>query len=77
MSLKFKETELSDVYLIEPEIYKDNRGYFLELNKSEVFEANGIDYNFVQDNISFSKKGTLRGIHFQKKPFEQAKLSLE
>ena len=74
MSLKFKETELSGVYLIESEIYKDSRGYFLELNKSAFFEENGIRYNFVQDNISVSKKGALRGIHFQKEPFEQAKL---
>lgn len=69
----FSETKINGVYIIETLIYGDNRGYFTETyNKSE-FDAAGLCYNFVQDNQSKSKKGVLRGLHFQK-TFPQAKL---
>lgn len=69
----FIETNIKDVYIIEPKKYGDNRGYFMETYKESDFKAAGLDYNFVQDNQSKSKQGVLRGLHFQK-TFPQAKL---
>ena len=70
---KFYETNIKDVYIIEPKIFGDNRGYFMETYNEEEFKNNGLNYDFVQDNQSKSKKGVLRGLHFQKK-HPQAKL---
>ena len=70
---KFIETEIKDLYIIEPKVYGDNRGYFMETYKETDFKDAGLNYTFVQDNQSSSKKGVLRGLHFQKK-FPQAKL---
>ena len=72
--MKFIETTISDVIIIEPSIFGDDRGYFLESFNLEKFEENIYPINFVQDNESKSSKGVLRGLHFQKPPFEQAKL---
>ena len=72
--MKFIKTEISDVYIIEPSVFGDNRGYFLESFNLEKFEENVYHIKFVQDNESKSSKGVLRGLHFQKPPFEQAKL---
>ena len=72
--MKFIKTEISDVYIIEPSVFGDNRGYFLESFNLEKFEENVYPIKFVQDNESKSSKGVLRGLHFQKPPFEQAKL---
>lgn len=69
----FKETSIEGVIVIEPKKYGDNRGYFMETYKEADFNAAGINNVFVQDNQSNSKKGVLRGLHFQKK-FPQAKL---
>lgn len=69
----FRETSIKDVYIIEPKKYGDNRGYFMETYKKSDFEQAGLAYDFVQDNQSKSKKGVLRGLHFQKN-FPQAKL---
>ena len=69
----FIETSIKDVYIIEPKKYGDNRGYFMETYKEIDFKNAGLGYNFVQDNQSKSKKGVLRGLHFQK-TFPQAKL---
>tara|TARA_B100000787_G_scaffold142558_1_gene111952 strand:+ start:334 stop:888 length:555 start_codon:yes stop_codon:yes gene_type:complete len=72
--MKFIETKISDVIIIEPTVFGDNRGYFLEsYNKKKFEEVIGIT-SFIQDNESKSSKGVLRGLHFQKPPFEQAKL---
>lgn len=61
----FIETNLTDVYIIEPKVFGDHRGYFMETyNKNDFFEA-GLTMEFVQDNESKSKKGVLRGLHFQ------------
>lgn len=69
------ETELKGVYLIEPKLFGDNRGWFMESFSDRDLKANGIDVNFVQDNRSFSaKKGIIRGLHFQRNPMCQAKL---
>ncbi len=69
----FIETGIEGLYMIEPKVYGDNRGYFLETYKEEDFVAAGLHYKFLQDNESKSKKGVLRGLHFQKK-YPQAKL---
>ncbi len=69
----FIKTEIEGVYIIEPQVFGDNRGYFFECYKKEEFDKAGLKYDFVQDNQSKSKKGVLRGLHFQKK-HPQAKL---
>ena len=69
----FNKTSIEGVYIIEPTVYGDARGYFMETYNKEEFFENGLKYNFVQDNQSSSRKGVLRGLHFQK-TFPQAKL---
>lgn len=73
MSCNFIKTEIEGVYIIEPKVFGDERGYFVETYNKNEFEENGLNYEFVQDNESKSKKGVLRGLHFQKH-FQQAKL---
>lgn len=72
--MKFKETALKDVWLIESSIFGDERGHFLEAFREEYFRKKGVISTFVQDNISVSKKGTIRGLHYQRDPHAQAKL---
>ena len=72
--MKFIETKISDVIIIEPTVFGDVRGYFLESYNQKKFEEVVGKISFVQDNESKSSKGVLRGLHFQKTPFEQAKL---
>jgi len=67
------KTELDGVVVIEPNVFNDQRGYFLETYNQKRYQEIGINSNFVQDNLSFSKKGTLRGLHYQY-PHDQAKL---
>ena len=74
MPFLFSSLEIPDVKLVIPKHYSDERGYFLESFKESEFSANGISVKFVQDNVSFSTKGALRGLHYQIKPKEQAKL---
>ena len=66
MAFKFEEQLIPGVYVITPQIFGDNRGYFLETFKKQDFEKIGITDEFVQDNESQSTKGVLRGLHFQK-----------
>ena len=69
------KTELEGVYIVEPKVFGDNRGWFMESYSEKTMKEHGLNYNFVQDNHSFSAaKGTLRGIHFQKGDSAQAKL---
>ncbi len=72
---KFKKisTPIPDLFIIEPTVFGDSRGFFMETYSKKEFHEIGVDIDFVQDNHSRSKKGTLRGLHFQKK-FPQAKL---
>ena len=73
--MKLIETKLKDCYILEPDRFGDNRGWFSESYNKKVFEDLGLDYDFVQDNESFSaKKGVLRGLHFQNEPYTQAKI---
>ena len=69
----FEKTKIEGVYIIETKAYGDNRGYFMETYKETDFRAAGLNYTFVQDNQSSSRRGVLRGLHFQK-TFPQAKL---
>ena len=64
--MKVIETNLKDCYVIEVDRFGDNRGYFMETYSKPEFEEIGLNYEFVQDNQSKSKKGVLRGLHFQK-----------
>ena len=72
--MKFIKTLIPDAYIIEPTVFGDTRGYFLESYNQKKFEEGIGKTSFVQDNESKSSKGVLRGLHFQKPPFEQAKL---
>ncbi|MDJ1468444.1 dTDP-4-dehydrorhamnose 3,5-epimerase [Cytophagaceae bacterium DM2B3-1] len=72
--MQFRHTFLSGLIEIIPPIFKDERGFFFESYQKKRFSDNGIPFDFVQDNQSFSKKGVLRGLHFQKAPFAQGKL---
>lgn len=72
--MKFIKTEIPEVKIIEPTVFGDERGYFLESYNKKAFEENIGSITFVQDNESKSSKGVLRGLHFQKPPFTQAKL---
>lgn len=74
MPFEFKETKIKDVKIIEPEVFEDERGFFLETYVKEDFEEAGISTDFVQDNHSKSEYGVLRGLHFQKGEYSQAKL---
>lgn len=68
-------TEIEGVLIIEPQVFGDERGYFIESFNAERFLAQtGIEITFVQDNESLSKRGVLRGLHFQREPYAQAKL---
>ena len=69
----FNKTEIEGVFIIEPKVFGDSRGYFMETYKEDEFKQAGLNYNFVQDNQSKSHKGVLRGLHFQRK-HPQAKL---
>ena len=72
--MKIINTAIEGVYIIEPQVFEDNRGYFFEsYNKQKMDEA-GLKYDFIQDNQSMSKYGTIRGIHFQRDVLTQAKL---
>ena len=73
--MKVTKTKIPDVLIFEPEIFADERGFFFESFNQKVFEeAVGRKVNFVQDNHSRSVKGVLRGLHFQIRPYSQAKL---
>ena len=69
----FNKTDIEGVFIIEPKVFGDDRGYFMETYKEKDFKDAGLDYKFVQDNQSRSHKGVLRGLHYQKN-YPQAKL---
>lgn len=72
--MKIIPTSIPDVCIIEPQVIADDRGYFMESFKQDWFDSNFPGINFIQDNESKSIKGVLRGLHFQKPPFQQTKL---
>jgi dTDP-4-dehydrorhamnose 3,5-epimerase len=72
--MEVKQTGIEGLVEIFPAIYDDSRGWFYEFYRPDKFAQLGIHYDFKQDNTSFSKKGVIRGMHLQAKPYEQAKL---
>jgi dTDP-4-dehydrorhamnose 3,5-epimerase len=68
------KTDLNGALLIKPKVFSDDRGYFLESYRADIFNINGIKINLVQDNISKSRKGTIRGLHYQVGEKAQSKL---
>lgn len=72
--MEFIPTDILDVCIIKPQLFGDSRGYFMETYKEPLFRDHGIDAQFVQDNMSSSIKGTLRGLHYQLAPHAQGKL---
>ena len=72
--MEYIPTNIEGVYLIKPRVFNDTRGYFMEAFKQEEFDANVYPVKFVQDNESMSTYGVLRGLHYQKGEYSQAKL---
>lgn len=67
-------SKIYDLIVITPDVFGDERGFFMETYRESIFSENGINVKFIQDNHSRSQKGVLRGLHFQKPPFSQSKL---
>ena len=72
--MKLQKTNIEDLFIIQADVFTDERGYFFESFQKEKFSKLGIDATFVQDNESMSMKGVLRGLHLQVPPFAQGKL---
>ena len=72
--MKVDETPIEGLLIIQPDVYFDERGYFLETYNKEKWKELGINFDFLQDNQSQSSKGVLRGLHFQNPPYAQGKL---
>jgi dTDP-4-dehydrorhamnose 3,5-epimerase len=72
--MDIEQTFIKDLVILTPKIFEDERGYFFEAYNQAKFHENGIMYQFVQDNQSFSVRGVIRGLHLQINPFAQAKL---
>jgi len=72
--MKLIETKLRDAVILEPDVYRDDRGYFMECYNYKKYDDLGVSVNFVQDNESFSSKGVLRGLHYQCGEHAQSKL---
>lgn len=72
--MPFTTTPLEGLLIFEPRVFEDSRGYFFEAYNKSAFEAEGLSYNFVQDNQSFSTYGVVRGLHYQQNPHAQCKL---
>lgn len=72
--MKFEELELKDLILISPNVFGDERGFFMETYNKNTFTSAGLNMEFVQDNHSKSSAGVLRGLHFQQHPYAQGKL---
>jgi dTDP-4-dehydrorhamnose 3,5-epimerase len=72
--MNIEQTLIKDLVIINPTVFEDSRGNFFEAYNQAKFKRNGITYQFIQDNQSFSKRGVIRGLHLQDNPFAQAKL---
>lgn len=72
--MEFEKTFIEDLLIVKPDVFPDERGYFFESYNKNKYEAGGINFQFVQDNVSKSKKGTVRGLHYQIGEFAQGKL---
>jgi dTDP-4-dehydrorhamnose 3,5-epimerase len=72
--MEIEKTPIADLILIKPRVFPDSRGYFFESYNQKRFDEHNLNMSFVQDNLSKSEKGVLRGLHFQNPPFSQGKL---
>lgn len=72
--MTIETTPIQDLLIVKPTVFEDMRGYFFEAYNQDILKAEGINIHFVQDNQSFSKRSTLRGLHYQNPPFAQTKL---
>lgn len=72
--MQIRTCHIEGLYILEPMVYGDSRGYFFEAYNQAAFHAQGLDYSWVQDNQSSSTKGVIRGLHFQAPPYAQTKL---
>lgn len=72
--MNIETTPIQDLVIINPTVFEDERGYFMESFNQQKLQEAGIHITFVQDNQSFSKRGTLRGLHYQNPPYAQTKL---
>jgi dTDP-4-dehydrorhamnose 3,5-epimerase len=72
--MKKIETGFNGLYILEPDVFKDGRGFFMESYNRETLKSLGINYSFIQDNHSKSSYGVIRGLHFQNPPYAQTKL---
>jgi dTDP-4-dehydrorhamnose 3,5-epimerase len=72
--MKTLSTSIDGVLLFEPSVFSDDRGWFMEFYRESTFQAMGLAARFVQDNFSMSRRGVVRGLHFQVEPFAQGKL---
>lgn len=72
--MKLLETPIPDLFIVEPKVFEDSRGYFIESYSKKVFAEKGINTCFIQDNESKSTRGVLRGLHYQLAPYAQSKL---
>lgn len=72
--MKLSETGFNGLYILEPSVFKDNRGYFMESYNEQVLSGLGLKTGFIQDNQSNSVSGVIRGLHFQNAPYAQTKL---
>ena len=68
------KTYISGLLVLEPKVFTDKRGYFFESFRKDFFNTGGLEYNFIQDNQSSSKRGVVRGLHYQLNPYSQTKL---
>jgi dTDP-4-dehydrorhamnose 3,5-epimerase len=74
MPFDIEPLSIDGVVLVKPKVFADERGFFMELSKNTDLQRFGIDTNFVQDNLSYSHRGVVRGLHYQKRPKTQGKL---
>ena len=72
--MRITETEFDGLYVLDPAVFEDPRGFFMESFNAKVLEKAGLNANFIQDNQSFSTAGVLRGLHYQTEPHAQTKL---
>jgi dTDP-4-dehydrorhamnose 3,5-epimerase len=72
--MPFTKTDIPDLLVFEPKVFEDSRGYFFESYNEKIFQEQGIDLRFVQDNQSSSSYGVIRGLHYQLNPHAQVKL---
>ncbi|MDR2928965.1 MAG: dTDP-4-dehydrorhamnose 3,5-epimerase [Cytophagaceae bacterium] len=72
--MEIQETSIQGVYIVKPTVFNDNRGFFFEAYNQSKYTCKNIRSEFIQDNISCSQKGAIRGLHYQLNPYSQAKL---